>query len=147
MQEKITLSGVPETMAVREKLLPAGGAISQIAMSAMDDWGGAIREQSGPVLVIIEGLTMYLCQEDVQRIYTAFVRRQRLCAQYFIDQVKLTAAAMLDEEVSSELAVTDPSELVISAAILSGFTRLLAEKLLLLEGKTLADGGSLELEP
>lgn len=27
MQEKITLSGVPETMAVREKLLPAGGAI------------------------------------------------------------------------------------------------------------------------
>lgn len=48
MQEKITLSGVPETMAVREKLLPAGGAISQIAMSAMDDWGGAIREQSGP---------------------------------------------------------------------------------------------------
>ena len=54
---------------------------------------------------------------------------------------------MLDEEVSAELAVTDPSELVISAAILSGFTRLLAEKLLLLEGKTLADGGSLELEP
>ena len=88
-----------------------------------------------------------LPEEDVRRIYTAFVRRQRLCAQYFIDQVKLTAAAMLDEEVSSELAVTDPSELVISAAILSGFTRLLAEKLLLLEGKTLADGGSLELEP
>ena len=88
-----------------------------------------------------------LPEEDVRRIYTAFVRRQRLCAQYFIDQVKLTAAAMLDEEVSSELAVTDPSELVISAAILSGFTRLLAEKLLRLEGKTLADGGSLELEP
>ena len=58
-----------------------------------------------------------------------------------------SAAAMLDEEVCSELAVTDPSELVVSAAVLSGFTRLLAEKLLLLEGKTLADGGSLELEP
>lgn len=28
---------LPETMAVREKLLPAGGAVSQIAMSAMDD--------------------------------------------------------------------------------------------------------------
>lgn len=88
-----------------------------------------------------------LPEADVQRIYTAFVRRHRLCAQYFIDQVKLTAAAMLDEEVCSELAVTDPSELVVSAAVLSGFTRLLAEKLLLLEGKTLADGGSLELEP
>ena len=88
-----------------------------------------------------------LQEADVQRIYTAFVWRHRLCAQYFIDQVKLTAAAMLDEEVCSELAVTDPSELVVSAAVLSGFTRLLAEKLLLLEGKTLADGGSLELEP
>ena len=88
-----------------------------------------------------------LPEADVQRIYTAFVWRHRLCAQYFIDQVKLTAAAMLDEEVCSELAVTDPSELVVSAAVLSGFTRLLAEKLLLLEGKTLADGGSLELEP
>lgn len=75
MQEKITLSGVPETMEVREKLLPAGGAISQIAMSAMDDWGGAIREQSGPVLVIIEGLTMYLCQEDVQHIFQVIARR------------------------------------------------------------------------
>ena len=88
-----------------------------------------------------------LPEADVQRIHTAFVWRHRLCAQYFIDQVKLTAAAMLDEEVCSELAVTDPSELVVSAAVLSGFTRLLAEKLLLLEGKTLADGGSLELEP
>ena len=30
---------LPETMAVREKLLPEEGMISQIAMSAMDDWG------------------------------------------------------------------------------------------------------------
>ena len=138
---------LPETIAVREALLPESGSISQLAMSAMDDWGAAVEGPSGPALVIIEGLTMYLTQADVQRIYTAFVWRHRLCAQYFIDQVKLTAAAMLDEEVCSELAVTDPSELVVSAAVLSGFTRLLAEKLLLLEGKTLADGGSLELEP
>ena len=75
MQEKITVSGVPETMAVRERLLPAEGAISQIAMSAMKDWGGAIREQDGPVLVIIEGLTMYLYQEDVQRIFQVIARR------------------------------------------------------------------------
>ena len=46
---------LPETIAVREKLLPENGKISQIAMSAMDDWGGMIRE-SGDALVIIEGL-------------------------------------------------------------------------------------------
>lgn len=38
MGEKIKLSGVPETMlqtmAVREKLLPESGAISQVAMLA-----------------------------------------------------------------------------------------------------------------
>ena len=33
---------LPETMAVREKLLPESGTISQIAMSAMEDWGGEI---------------------------------------------------------------------------------------------------------
>lgn len=59
---------LPETIAVREKLLPETGNISQIAMSAMDDWGGEIAEQGTPVLVIIEGLTMYLSEADVQRI-------------------------------------------------------------------------------
>ena len=51
---------LPETMAVREKLLPESGTISQIAMSAMEDWGSKISEQNVPVLIVIEGLTMYL---------------------------------------------------------------------------------------
>ncbi len=86
-------------------------------------------------------------EEDVARVYTAYVARHRLCAQYFIDQVKLTAAAMLDHDVVTELAVQDTPELIASAAILSGFSRLFAEKLLLLDGKTLADGGELTVEP
>ena len=36
---------LPETIAVRQRLLPENGAISPIAMSAMDDWGGEITEQ------------------------------------------------------------------------------------------------------
>ena len=66
---------LPETMAVREKLLPEGGAISQIAMSAMDDWGVEISEQNVPVLIVIEGLTMYLNAKDVQQIFTAISNR------------------------------------------------------------------------
>ena len=46
---------LPETMAVREKFLPESGTISQVAMSAMDDWGDAIKEQNAPVLIVIEG--------------------------------------------------------------------------------------------
>ena len=69
---------LPETMAVREKLLPESGTISQIAMSAMDDWSGEISElseQNVPVLIVIEGLTMYLNAKDVQQIFTAISNR------------------------------------------------------------------------
>ena len=66
---------LPETMAVREKLLPESGPISQIAMSAMDDWGGKIMETGTPVLIVIEGLTMYLSQAEVQRIFAVIKNR------------------------------------------------------------------------
>ena len=38
---------LPETMAVRVKLLPESGLISQIAMSAMDNWGDEIKASAG----------------------------------------------------------------------------------------------------
>lgn len=66
---------LPETMAVREKLLPESGAVTQIAMSAMDDWGSRIEETDAPVLIIIEGLTMYLTEADVQRIFAVIAGR------------------------------------------------------------------------
>ena len=66
---------LPDTIDVRRRLLPETGAISQIAMSAMDDWGGEIREPNTPVLVIIEGLTMYLTEAQVQRIFAVIAGR------------------------------------------------------------------------
>ena len=66
---------LPQTIAVREKLLPESGTISQIAMSAMDDWGGEITEENGPVLVIIEGLTMYLSEKEVKQIFEVISKR------------------------------------------------------------------------
>ena len=66
---------LPETIAVREALLPESGSISQLAMPAMDDWGAAVEGPSGPALVIIEGLTMYLTQVDVQRIFAVIAGR------------------------------------------------------------------------
>ena len=66
---------LPETMAVREKLLPESRTISQIAMSAMDNWGDEIKEQNAPMLIVIEGLTMYLSSKDVQQIFTVISNR------------------------------------------------------------------------
>ena len=66
---------LPETIGVRAHLLPESGTISQIAQSAMEDWGGAVAETDAPTLVIIEGLTMYLTQEDVQQIFAVIHKR------------------------------------------------------------------------
>lgn len=66
---------LPETIAVRERIMPESGSVSQIAMSAMDDWGSLIAEAGAPALVIIEGLTMYLSQADVQRIFAVIAAR------------------------------------------------------------------------
>ena len=66
---------LPETIAVRERLMPESGSVSQIAISAMDDWGSLITEAGAPALVIIEGLTMYLSQADVQRIFAVIAAR------------------------------------------------------------------------
>ena len=73
---------LPETIAVRERLLPESGSISQLAMSAMDDWGGAIAETDAPALIVIEGLTMYLSEADVKRIFTVIAGRFRRAAVF-----------------------------------------------------------------
>ena len=66
---------LPETIAVRKRLLPESGSVSQIAMSAMDNWGGEIGETGTSALVIIEGLTMYLSEADVKRIFAVISGR------------------------------------------------------------------------
>ena len=66
---------LPETMTVRQRLLPESGTVTQIALSAMDDWGSKITEQDAPALVIIEGLTMYLSEADVKQIFAVISKR------------------------------------------------------------------------
>lgn len=60
---------LPETIAVRARFLPEDGAVSQIAKSATDEsWTEEIELSAAPVLVIIEGLTMYLSEADVKKM-------------------------------------------------------------------------------
>ncbi len=67
---------LPETIAVRKQFLPEDGPVHQIAKSAMDDsWTEEIVQEQEPVLVIIEGLTMYLTEEDVQKIFAIIAKK------------------------------------------------------------------------
>ncbi len=88
---------LPETIAVREKLLPENGAVSQIAMSAMEDWGTRISEQGAPVLIIIEGLTMYLSEAEVKRIFAVIAARFKR-ASVFVETMNPTIVKHFKEK-------------------------------------------------
>ena len=106
------------------------------------------------ICTLKQGLSISLVQkllpvglppEEVRRIYSRYAERHRVTAQYFTQQVRAAAALFLDLEPESALTTDRVEELIASAAVLGGFSRLLAEKLLLLEGRTVENGGSLEL--
>ena len=61
---------LPETIDIRKRFLEEKGPIYQIEKSAMDEsYTDEIEYNGEPVLVIIEGLTMYLSERDVKQIF------------------------------------------------------------------------------
>ena len=66
---------LPETMKIRSQFLTETGPVYQIAKSAMDDsYVEDIDYHGENVLVIIEGLTMYLCEKDIRKMFSIIER-------------------------------------------------------------------------
>lgn len=66
---------LPETMVVRERFLKESGRVVNIAASAMEEsWALQVNAEKRDVLVIIEGLTMYLNEKDVKQILNVIDR-------------------------------------------------------------------------
>lgn len=62
---------LPETMNIRKQFLKETGPIYQIAKSAMDEsYRDNIQYHSENILVIIEGLTMYLSENDIKKMFS-----------------------------------------------------------------------------
>lgn len=62
---------LPAAMDVRKKYIDEQERVILIEASAMDEtWADQVKTGGEPVLVIVEGLTMYLEQEDVKQILT-----------------------------------------------------------------------------
>ena len=85
-----------------------------------------------------------LTEEELRQVYCAYAARHQIACSYFIRQIRDMSAKILDHEQAPAFAAENTSELIYTVAVASGIARLLAEKLLLLEGKTLEDGGSIE---
>ena len=76
-----------------------------------------------------------LPEEELRRVYDAYIERHRMATQYFSEQVLMAAAPILGLESASSLASDRPEDIIAASAVVGGLSRLLAEKLLLLEGK------------
>lgn len=98
-------------------------------------------KQSLPISTIQTILPLGLTKEELKASYSAYVRRHTLASRYFAEQVRDAAAGIFDRVLETELATDSTEDLITAAAVVSNFSKLLAEKLLLLNGKTLADGG------
>ena len=102
-----------------------------------------------------QGLSLALIQKiipcdieeaEVRRIYEKYVKTHQQSALYFMNHVRLFAGKILEHEDAPEFAVDSPDQLIVESAVIGNLCRLLAEKLMLLEGKTLEDGGSIEIK-
>lgn len=84
-------------------------------------------------------IPMGLNEEELERTYTAFAKRHRASSLFFIEMVREVAAGILDHTEQKEISTDDTVDLITTSAVVSGFSRLLAEKLLLLDGKKAED--------
>ena len=104
-------------------------------------------KQGLSIALIQKLLPTGLTTEELCTFYTRYAARHALSAAYFVQQVRNVAGPILDHSDSSPFSTEQPEELIISSAIIGGFSRLLAEKLMLLANKDLSTGGSIEKLP
>ena len=83
-------------------------------------------------------------EEAVRTFYSSYAARHALSAAFFAQQVRGVAGPILDHTETTPFSTAQTEELIVSSAIIGGFSRLLAEKLMLLADKDLASGGSIE---
>ena len=99
-------------------------------------------KQSLSISLIQKIIPMDQTPQEVEQIYTGYAELHRKAAIFFMDQVRIAAGPILSHRDRAEIATDKPEDLISMCAIVGAFSRLLSEKLLLLEGKDLSNGGS-----
>jgi len=96
-------------------------------------------KQGLSIALIHQLIPLGLSLEAVERLYTTYVNRHAVAAAYFKDQVKTVAAPILYCEPDAQSGADETAALIAMSAVISGFARLLSEKLLMLEAQETAD--------
>lgn len=74
-------------------------------------------------------------EEEAERAYTLFLGRHRAASSYFMKEAKRSAATLLGLGDESEVTADTTEEFILTAAVISGLSKLITEKLLLLDGR------------
>ena len=101
-------------------------------------------KQGLSIALIQRLLPVGLSEESVREFYTRYAERHALSAAFFVEQLRGVAGPILDHDDPTPFSTARTEELIVSAAMIGGFSRLLAEKLLLLDGKNLDTGGRIQ---
>ena len=103
-------------------------------------------KQSLSIAMIKRIIPVGIDQSEVRQSYESFAIRHSMAAQHFVQDVKALSAVILGhEDEKSEVTAERPEDLITYAAMMGGWSALLAEKLILLEGLTIDNGGSIEI--
>lgn len=102
-------------------------------------------KQSIPIAVISKIIPNGLNDDEVRCIYDKYAQQHHNSVQYFLKQIRLLAGPILGHDEKIEESTDETADLINLCTIVAGFYKLLSEKLLLLEGKDLTTGGSIEI--
>ena len=80
-----------------------------------------------------------LPEEKLRETYTKYSQTLQRCGVTFVQGIRIMAGKILDHEPVDDRMVNDTDELVVAAAAFSGYSKLLAEKLVALNDKKVED--------
>lgn len=89
-------------------------------------------KQAVSINIVKEMLSNGLPEESVQELYSDYIKKHHEATVLFTDIVRRCATDVLDPEAEGENIV---SSFVIQEALIAGFSRVIAEKLVKLKGK------------
>lgn len=103
-------------------------------------------KQSLSISMIKRIIPVGISEEEVKQTYETYTKRHTMSAQRFVEEVRVAAAKILKHDDANEYAVDRIDDLIFYSAVIGGWSRLFAEKLILLEGLTIENGGSIEIK-
>lgn len=97
-------------------------------------------KQGLSIALVHQMLPTDIPEDQVREIYENFAHRHKAAAVLFVEQVRSIAGSILEHEEPSPLGIERADELIETYAVLGSLSRLMAEKLMLLENRSLEEG-------